>query len=169
MTNKEFFISQWRNEVPGTLNAIKALPQDINVLNYKPNAKARSAMQLMQHMLAHPECLSRSFSTGTMIEIDAHFSSLEDMAAYFNEQSAILVEKVSAIDELQWMTREVSFMHNGHTVFILPMYKMFWKFLYDIIHHRGQLTTYYRSMGVRNPAIYGPAAEDIEEMMAAAK
>jgi uncharacterized damage-inducible protein DinB len=46
---------------------------------------------------------------------------------------------------------------------------MFWGFLFDTVHHRGQLSTYYRQMGVRNPSIYGPTAETIEEMMAAAQ
>ncbi len=43
---------------------------------------------------------------------------------------------------------------------------IFWMFMFDIIHHRGQLSTYYRHMGVRNPQIYGPTAEDMEAMMA---
>ena len=46
------------------------------------------------------------------------------------------------------------------------MSAMYWMMMFDIIHHRGQLSTYYRQMGVRNPSIYGPTAEDIEPMMA---
>jgi uncharacterized damage-inducible protein DinB len=39
-------------------------------------------------------------------------------------------------------------------------------FLFDLIHHRGQLSTYYRPMGAAQPAIYGPTAEMVEQMMA---
>ena len=61
----------------------------------------------------------------------------------------------------------VEFQLNGNKLFAYPMSAMFWMFMFDIIHHRGQLSTYYRHMGVRNPSIYGPTAEDMEEMMAA--
>ena len=46
------------------------------------------------------------------------------------------------------------------------MSNLFWTLMFDIIHHRGQLSTYYRTMGVRNPQIYGPTAEDMEAMLA---
>ena len=56
---------------------------------------------------------------------------------------------------------------NGRIVLTEPMHLFFFHFLKDIIHHRGQLTTYYRNMGCRNPSIYGPAAEDIEDRIVA--
>jgi uncharacterized damage-inducible protein DinB len=41
---------------------------------------------------------------------------------------------------------------------------MFWIFLFDTVHHRSQLSTYYHPMGVANPHIYGTTAEDAEKM-----
>ena len=38
-------------------------------------------------------------------------------------------------------------------------YNMAWGFLFDAIHHRGQLTTYLRAMGAKVPSIYGPSAD----------
>jgi hypothetical protein len=35
-----------------------------------------------------------------------------------------------------------------------------WGFLFDLIHHRGQLSTYLRPMGSTVPAIYGPSADE---------
>jgi uncharacterized damage-inducible protein DinB len=35
-----------------------------------------------------------------------------------------------------------------------------WGFFFDIIHHRGQLTTYLRPMGSTVPQIYGPSADE---------
>ena len=37
---------------------------------------------------------------------------------------------------------------------------LFWGFLFDMIHHRGQLSTYIRPMGGKVPSIYGPSADD---------
>ena len=37
---------------------------------------------------------------------------------------------------------------------------MAWGFLFDIIHHRGQITTYLRPMGSTVPQVYGPTADE---------
>ena len=39
-----------------------------------------------------------------------------------------------------------------------PAAPMAWSFLFDIVHHRGQITTYLRPMGSTVPQIYGPSA-----------
>ena len=38
--------------------------------------------------------------------------------------------------------------------------QMVWGFLFDAIHHRGQISTYLRPMGSKVPSIYGPSADD---------
>src|SRR5690606_6853925 len=37
---------------------------------------------------------------------------------------------------------------------------MAWDFLFDAIHHRGQLSTFLRGMGAKVPSIYGPSADE---------
>jgi uncharacterized damage-inducible protein DinB len=41
-----------------------------------------------------------------------------------------------------------------------PASPMAWSFLFDIVHHRGQITTYLRPMGSTVPSIYGPSADE---------
>jgi uncharacterized damage-inducible protein DinB len=41
-----------------------------------------------------------------------------------------------------------------------PAGLMAWSFLFDIVHHRGQLSTYLRPMGSKVPQIYGPSADE---------
>jgi uncharacterized damage-inducible protein DinB len=41
-----------------------------------------------------------------------------------------------------------------------PGYESAWGFFLDIIHHRGQITTYLRAMGSTVPSIYGPSADE---------
>ena len=41
-----------------------------------------------------------------------------------------------------------------------PAAPMAWSFLFDIVHHRGQITTYLRAMGSTVPQIYGPSADE---------
>ena len=35
-----------------------------------------------------------------------------------------------------------------------------WSFLFDLVHHRGQITTYLRPMGSTVPQVYGPSADE---------
>lgn len=37
---------------------------------------------------------------------------------------------------------------------------MAWSFLFDIVHHRGQISTYLRPMGSKVPQIYGPSGDE---------
>jgi uncharacterized damage-inducible protein DinB len=41
-----------------------------------------------------------------------------------------------------------------------PASPLAWSFLFDIVHHRGQITTYLRPMGSTVPQIYGPSGDE---------
>jgi uncharacterized damage-inducible protein DinB len=41
-----------------------------------------------------------------------------------------------------------------------PASPMAWSFLFDIVHHRGQISTYLRPMGSTVPQIYGPSGDE---------
>jgi uncharacterized damage-inducible protein DinB len=49
---------------------------------------------------------------------------------------------------------------NGTPVWEAPLGDMLWGFLFDAIHHRGQLSAYLRPMGAKVPSIYGPSGDD---------
>ncbi|MEP6948515.1 MAG: hypothetical protein ABI863_04550, partial [Ginsengibacter sp.] len=57
MTNKEFFIQNWQNEMKSTLSAINGLPSDVNKWTYKCDEKARCASAILGHMLPHAEAM----------------------------------------------------------------------------------------------------------------
>lgn len=169
MTNKEFFIQTWQAEIPRTLNAVNALPKDMDKLNYRCDEKARSAAQIIGHILPHAESICNATKTFIADEkTERTFASIEVAASYFEKNATQVVENLKAIDDKTWEEQIVEFHVNGNKLFAYPMMNIFWASMFDIIHHRGQLSTYYRHMGVRNPNIYGPTAEDIEEMMAKA-
>ena len=52
------------------------------------------------------------------------------------------------------------FMMGGQEVMKATGYDNAWGFLRDMIHHRGQLTTYLRPMGSTVPQIYGSSADE---------
>jgi|SRR3569833_1213974 len=169
MTNKEFFIQTWQGEILRTLSAINGLPADMTKMSYQCNEKARSAEALISHFLGHAEVMDNSVGGSAANEKSAltKFASKEQAAAYFEKHATSVLEKLKDVDDNTWEQQIVTFQVDGNDLFAYPMLNIYWMLMFDIIHHRGQLSTYYRSMGVRNPSIYGPTAEDMEAMMAA--
>jgi uncharacterized damage-inducible protein DinB len=49
---------------------------------------------------------------------------------------------------------------DGKVAWEAPLGDMMWSFLFDAIHHRGQLSSDLRPMGGKVPSIYGPSADD---------
>ncbi|MEO8721254.1 MAG: DinB family protein [Ginsengibacter sp.] len=166
MTNKEFFIQTWQAELPKTLGAVNALPKDMDKLHYRCHEKSRSAEQLIGHIISHAESLNHAIKTFINDEVsDRKFSSVAEAADSFEKNATEVSETLKAIDEKIWEEQIVEFKVDGNKLFAYPMNAIFWTVMHDIIHHRGQLSTYYRHMGVRNPNIYGPTAEDMEVLM----
>ena len=168
MTNKQFFIQTWQNEMIHTLSAINGLPTDMSKLSYRCHEKTRTAAALLSHFLGHAEEMNNAVDTFIIDEKSAvrEFANKESIAAWFEMNATALAQKLEMIDDKTWEEQIVDFQADGHSIFAYPMMNMFWMILFEMIHHRGQLSTYYRLMGVRNPGIYGPTAEDVEEMMA---
>jgi uncharacterized damage-inducible protein DinB len=70
-----------------------------------------------------------------------------------------LETRVAKLDNAAW-EKPAKFMMGGNPVWQAPLGDMLFGFLFDAIHHRGQLSTYLRPMGAKVPSIYGPSADD---------
>ena len=168
MTNKEFFTTLWHKEMKRTLVAIKALPADVSKMNFRPDPKSRSASQIIGHILPHAEDLSRAVDTMIVEEADKEFHNMQDAYSYYETHSKALIQKLNEFSDATWENEIVPLQMNGVKIYEAKMMDMFWTLLFDTVHHRGQLTTYYRQMGMPNPSIYGPTAEMMEKMKAEA-
>jgi len=166
MTNKEFFQQCWKAEVTPTLTALKALPS-ADKLSYKPAEKNRTAKQLVDHFVSHVEDLIEAVETGIINHrVMADYPTTENAIDVFVKETDRLIALIDGVDDKTWEGKTVPMLIFGNKAFEQPLGQMCWSFLFDIIHHRGQLSTYYRPMGAAQPAIYGPTAEMVEAMMA---
>ena len=166
MSNKEFFQQCWKSEVAPTIVALKALPS-ADKLAYKPAEKNRTAKQLVDHFVSHVEDLIEGVESGVINHrVMADFPSIEKAIEVFENETNRLVSLLDAVDDKTWDEKIVPMKVMGNKLFEQPLGKMCWSFLFDLIHHRGQLSTYYRPMGAAQPNIYGPTAEMVEAMMA---
>lgn len=85
--------------------------------------------------------------------------TLDEMVGAFQRHHAALAHRLEALDDGGWQ-RTGKFFENGHLIIEATMGELLWLFLFDAIHHRGQLSTYIRPMGGKVPSIYGPSADD---------
>ena len=71
------------------------------------------------------------------------------------------METLESYTEQKWHEENVELLVGGEPFATMPRFQMMWFFLNDIIHHRGQLSSYIRPMGGKNPAVYGYSADTI--------
>jgi uncharacterized damage-inducible protein DinB len=165
MTSKDHFLQTWMAEAKITINALKALPTD--KLDYRPHPKTRSAKEIVNHIVPHTGEVIEAMEKGVLNYVtNASFPTVQDAINAYETANAKLEKAVNSVDEKTWDEKIVPMMVAGNNVWECPMRDMCWSFLLDTIHHRGQLSTYYRPMGTRNPSIYGPTAETMEEQTA---
>lgn len=156
MTLRDFYLKRAKAEFPVFLKVLRALPQD---LSYKPHDRSPSAEQLAWTITYETKALIDVVNTGKAEWENITPPSLDEMIAMFEKWSAELLDKVAALDDAA-QERSAQFLYQGQVVMEKPMMEFLWDFMFDAIHHRGQLSTYLRPMGSKVPSIYGPSADD---------
>lgn len=159
MTEREFFIARWAAEMPLTLGVIQALPD--GKLEYTPHERTRTARSIVGHLLGHVEDLKELTAASGEIHhrMELPFKDIADAVAQMKKADAVLQSKLPGVDENTWATKNNKFMAGEHVAFEAPVGATAWLLFLDMIHHRGQLSTYIRPMGGKNPGIYGPSAD----------
>lgn len=155
MTNKEFFLSTLKDEAPKFRVAIEALPDDQN--NYKVHERSREAGNIAAQLAVQWKAMSGIVKTGApdFNPHDMENQSKADMLAKFDSGVDQLQKDVEAISDESWENDDAAMGDMWKD----KKYNMVWGFLFDAIHHRGQLSTFLRAMGSKVPAIYGPSAD----------
>ena len=175
MTNKEFFISSWEKDFPVTAKAFRSLPNEKDKLNVHHFDKFRSPWEIVNHIGPHAKELSQAFSEGKVDLVNEGkfdlngpniYKSCEDAAKGVEEYSAKLIELAKKCDDASWESKNIPVFWGPMQVFEMPLMQICWMLFYDTIHHRGQLTSYYRVLGVPQPSLMGPTAEEEEAMFA---
>ncbi len=155
MTNKEFFLKTIQEETPKFRVAIDALPEDKH--GHKVHDKSREAGNLAAQLALQWKAISGILTAGapTFDPHEMEKQTKADMLAKFDQGMSQLQKDVAAASDEEWENGDASMGDMWKD----KKYKMAWGFLFDAIHHRGQLATYLRAMGAVVPSIYGPTAD----------
>ena len=160
MNNLEFSKTIFTNELQGTINIIKAMPED--QLTYTPHVINRTAYEIAEHIAAHVHDFKIILQEEVCDEkLSFPFSSPDDLANKVKIMWEDTLSIMETYDDEKWTSEHVELLVAGKLFGAMPRFQMMWFFLNDIIHHRGQLSSYIRPMGGKNPTIYGWSADTV--------
>ncbi len=158
MSTPAFFQSFLSHERGLFANVIRAVPED--GLEHRADPKARTARQLIEHLIGHNLDLQELLDDGVIHHRNqVPFDSVEAAVEQLDESFGALIDRLNTLDESEWL-EPGQFYAGEHLVMEAPRQQLAWIMLLDAVHHRGQLSTYLRPMGSKVPAIYGPSADD---------
>jgi uncharacterized damage-inducible protein DinB len=152
MDEKALFVNFWMNETKTTRNVLARIPEGSD---YKPDAKSRTAQEIAWQIVCEEKMILDALERGKAEWAPPPTpGTMKEVLDVYEAQSAGAGPRWNALSAAQW---------NGQLDFFgsaRPASTMAWSFLFDIVHHRGQITTYLRPMGSTVPQIYGPSADE---------
>jgi uncharacterized damage-inducible protein DinB len=152
MDEKALFTKFWTEESKTTRNVIARIPESSE---YRPDPRSRTAQEIAWQIYGEEKMLIEAMEQGKAEWAPPPMpESIKDVLAAYEQQSADLPRRWNDLPAERW---------NGNLEFFgseRPASPMAWSFLFDIVHHRGQITTYLRPMGSTVPQIYGPSADE---------
>lgn len=152
MDDKPLFAKLWTDETKTTGKVFSRIPEGSD---YRPDPKSRTAKEIAWQVVCEEKMLIEALENGKADWAPAPMpATMGEVLAAYEEQSADVVRRLNALSEAKW---------NGELEFFgkkRPASPMAWSFLFDIVHHRGQISTYLRPMGAKVPQIYGPSGDE---------
>lgn len=160
---QDVLLGTLKNESRTTKKVLEAVPADR--ADYRPDPISKTAMDLVRHIAAAEirflqTTINAEFSTAGGLPDSVKTPA--EVAAWYAENFARDFEKLAQLkgDHLIKST-------DFRGMFQLPAVAFLQLGMSHSIHHRGQLTSYLRSMGAKVPSIYGESYDDAQERKAA--
>jgi uncharacterized damage-inducible protein DinB len=158
MDERGLILKFWKKEAPATRKVISRIPQDRS--DYRADPKARNAREIAWLIVREEILLADGLERGSLewVEVPTPKGVAEILETYDRHHDD-LTKRLEGLSPEHW-ARPVPFLFGGQEVMKETGYENAWGFLFDIVHHRGQLSTYLRPMGSSVPSIYGPSADE---------
>ncbi|HUP63629.1 MAG TPA: DinB family protein [Thermoanaerobaculia bacterium] len=154
----EFFVKRWEQEQPAFAKVMKAIPAD--KLDYRPHERSNSAGGIAWQLVEEQRAQIALMEQGQVEwQTKPQPASLDEIVQAWEQATEELRKQLSTLDDAK-SASDAKMLAGGTPVWSDTMENMLWGFLLDMIHHRGQLSSYLRPMGGKVPAIYGPSADD---------
>lgn len=166
MSIAQSLLPEFDNEMKGTRAVLERVPED--KLLWKPHEKSFPLGYLATHIA---QLISWTHSIFEDTELDLASPELQkqrpeppktrqEIIQRFDNSLAVARSALLALRDADAMVPWTLRM-GDKTIFTLPRVAVYRSMVMNhIIHHRAQLTVYYRMVGVPVPPLYGPTADE---------
>jgi uncharacterized damage-inducible protein DinB len=149
---KSLFTRFWTEESATTQKVLARIPDGSD---YRPDPKSRTAREIAWQIVCEEKMIIDALECGKAEWAPPPLpATMKEVLDAYQKQSAEMPQRWEALPAARW---------DGALEFFgseRPASPMAWSFLFDIVHHRGQISTYLRPMGSTVPQIYGPSGDE---------
>ena len=174
MTIGQTMLPEFDQEMGNTRKTLERIADD--KLGWKPHEKSGTLGWLVGHIAMMPGWI------GVTIQTDELDYAPVDGPAYqppkLENRQQLLAEFDKGVSEARTalagaadaaLMKDWTLLAGGKKIFTMPRIACIRTMVLNhIIHHRAQLTVYYRLLGIPVPGLYGPSADEAEPTAAAA-
>ena len=152
MDERALFTDFWTKESDTTRKVLARIPERSD---YKPDPKSRTAKEIAWQIVCEERMIIEALENGKAEWAPPPVpATMKEVLAAYEKQSVGIAQRWKALPAARW-SGSLEFFGSQR-----PASPMAWSFLFDIVHHRGQITTYLRPMGSTVPQIYGPSGDE---------
>jgi uncharacterized damage-inducible protein DinB len=154
---REYYRDCFEAEKPKFVRVLKAVPADQAA--YRPHPRSTCAGDLVWLLATELGDACELVDRGEVSFAPRPAPSVEESVREYERNAADLEKRLATLDDARWDAK-ARLLADGKVVWETSLGDMLFGFLFDAIHHRGQLSSYLRPMGAKVPSIYGPSADD---------
>jgi len=174
MTIGQSMLPEFDQEMQGTRKTLERVPDD--KWGWKPHEKSGTVGWMVSHIATMPGWVGMTIQTNELdyapVDGPAYtppsIKNRQELLAEFDknvEEARAALASVSDAD----LMKNWKLLAGGKEILTMPKIACIRSMVLNhIVHHRAQLTVYYRLLGVPVPGLYGPSADESEPTAAAA-
>ena len=166
MTIGQMMLSEFDREMQNTRKTLERVPDD--QWNWKPHDKSGTVGWLAGHVAILPSWATMTIQTEQLdvAAVDGprfqlpKIDNKKDLLAQFDKNTKEARAALTSASDQELM-KDWTLLAGGKTIFTMPKVACVrGMVLNHLIHHRAQLTVYFRLLGVPVPGLYGPSADE---------
>ncbi len=166
MTIGQSMLPEFDQEMQGTRKTLERVPDE--KWNWKPHEKSGTTGWLAGHIATMPGWVAVTINTEELdyAPVDGpgyqppKIDNRKELLSVYDKGVAEARAALASVSD-QEMMKGWKLLAGGKEVFTMPRVAAIrGMILNHIIHHRAQLTVYFRLLGVPVPALYGPSADE---------